>query len=209
MADNMTIGPALSIGGNTVQMTQKGKVQVTNAQGKVKTLSQDQFKKQLIKNANNIETGKDFEFKKDNNKTALIAGGTIAAATIATGIVYRKEIGKYMKNFSWKKLEQDIKGLFSKIKGANKQKETPFKANNKIGLEYENEAHRNYVFSDAVDTINLDAKTREQLRKDAEKAFEKEPEELIPHKYVKRDKQGNPIGIMNKTERKAFDKAQG
>ena len=68
MADNMTIGPALSIGGNTVQMTQKGKVQVTNAQGKVKTLSQDQFKKQLIKNANNIETGKDFEFKKDNNK---------------------------------------------------------------------------------------------------------------------------------------------
>ena len=63
MADNMTIGPALSIGGNTVQMTQKGKVQVTNAQGKVKTLSQDQFKKQLIKNANNIETGKQDKMK--------------------------------------------------------------------------------------------------------------------------------------------------
>ena len=109
MANNMTIGPALSIGGNTVEMTTNGKVQVTNTRGEVKTLSQ---------------------------------------------------------------------------------------------------AHRNYVFSDAVDTINLDVKTREQLKKDAEKAFEKDAEELIPHKYVKRDKQGNPIGIMNKTERKAFDKAQ-
>lgn len=64
MANNMTIGPALSIGGNTVEMTTNGKVQVTNTRGKVKTLSQDQFKKQLIKNADKIEAGQDFEFKK-------------------------------------------------------------------------------------------------------------------------------------------------
>lgn len=207
MANNMTIGPALSIGGNTVEMTTNGKVQVTNTRGKVKTLSQDQFKKQLIKNADKIEAGQDFEFKKDH-KTAKVIGVGLATAAVVTGAIYRKEIGQYIKNFSWKKFGQDIKDLFSKVKEGNKQKETSFKARNRIGLEYENEAHRNYVFSDAVDTINLDVKTREQLKKDAEKAFEKDAEELIPHKYVKRDKQGNPIGIMNKTERKAFDKAQ-
>lgn len=49
MADNMTIGPALAIGGNKVEMTQQGKIQVTNPQGKIKTLSQDEFKKQLVK----------------------------------------------------------------------------------------------------------------------------------------------------------------
>ncbi len=120
MADNMTIGPAISIGGNTVQMTQKGKVQVTNAHGKVKTLSQDQFKKQLVKNANNIETGKDFEFKKDN-KTALIAGSTVAAAAIATGIVYRKDIAKYAKDFSWKGFKEDARNLFQNTKKATKR----------------------------------------------------------------------------------------
>ena len=57
MTNNMTIGPALAIGGNKVEMTQQGKIQVTNSQGKVKTLSQDEFKKQLIKNADNIEAG--------------------------------------------------------------------------------------------------------------------------------------------------------
>lgn len=116
MANNMTIGPALAIGGNTVEITTNGKVQVTNARGKVKTLSQDQFKKQLIKNADKIEAGQDFEFKKDH-KTAKIIGGGLATAVVVTGAVYRKEIGKYMKNFSWKKLGQDIKGLFSKVKG--------------------------------------------------------------------------------------------
>lgn len=64
MADNMTIGPALAIGGNKVEMTQQGKIQVTNPNGKIKTLSQDQFKKQLVKNADKIQNGEDFEFKK-------------------------------------------------------------------------------------------------------------------------------------------------
>lgn len=174
MADNMTIGPALSIGGNTVQMTQKGKVQVTNAQGKVKTLSQDQFKKQLIKNANNIETGKDFEFKKDNNKTALIAGGTIAAAAIATGIVYRKDITKYVKDFSWNKLKKDVKGLFSgakeKISGLFKKKS---KITPKIGVEYENAANLN--FAKEFDAKNMPGSAymqeRTKMVNDARAAF--------------------------------------
>ncbi len=125
MANNMTIGPALTICGNTAEMTTKGKVQITNSQGKVKTLSQDQFKKQLIKNADKIQRGEDFEFKKDN-KIGLIAGGAVATAAIATGIVYRKDISKYLKDFSWKKLGKDIKGLWNKLKG-NLKKLNPFK----------------------------------------------------------------------------------
>ena len=168
MADNMTIGPALSIGGNTVQMTQKGKVQVTNAQGKVKTLSQDQFKKQLIKNANNIETGK------DNNKTALIAGGTIAAAAIATGIVYRKDITKYVKDFSWNKLKKDVKGLFSgakeKISGLFKKKS---KITPKIGVEYENAANLDFAkkFDASFQKGSADRNLRARMIRDARAAF--------------------------------------
>ena len=67
----MTIGPALAIGGNKVEMTQQGKIQVTNPKGKIKTLSQDQFKKQLIKNADKIQNGEDFEFKKDKKGLKL------------------------------------------------------------------------------------------------------------------------------------------
>ena len=34
MANNMTIGPALIVGGNKVELTTTGKVQVTNQEGK-------------------------------------------------------------------------------------------------------------------------------------------------------------------------------
>ena len=111
----MTIGPAIVIGGNKVEMKTNGKVQVTNEEGKVKTMSQDQFKKQLVKNADKLNNGENIEFKNDN-KTGLIVGGAAATAVIATGIIFRKDISKYMKDFSWKKLGQDIKGLFGKAK---------------------------------------------------------------------------------------------
>lgn len=125
MANNMTIGPALIVGGNKVEMTTNGKVQVTNQEGKIKTLSQDQFKKQLVKNADKISNGENVEFKKDN-KAGLIAGGAVATAAVVTGIIFRKDIAKYMKDFSFKKLGQDIKGLFGKLKG-NLKKLNPFK----------------------------------------------------------------------------------
>lgn len=125
MANNMTIGPALIVGGNKVEMTTTGKVQVTNQEGKIKTLSQDQFKKQLIKNADKISNGENVEFKKDN-KIGLIAGGAVATAAVVTAVIYRKDIAKYMKDFSFKKLGQDIKGLWNKLKG-NLKKLNPFK----------------------------------------------------------------------------------
>ena len=125
MANNMTIGPALVVGGNKVEMTTTGKVQVTNQEGKIKTLSQDQFKKQLIKNADKISNGENVEFKKDN-KIGLIAGGAVATAAVVTAVIYRKDIAKYMKDFSFKKLGQDIKGLWNRLKG-NLKKLNPFK----------------------------------------------------------------------------------
>ena len=97
MTNNMTIGPALAIGGNKVEMTQQGKIQVTNSQGKVKTLSQDEFKKQLIKNANNIEAGKDFEFKKDNKNAKVAAGIGTALAAAYVGLSVAVGKGKLTK----------------------------------------------------------------------------------------------------------------
>lgn len=115
MANNMTIGPAVMVGGNEVQMTTKGKVQVTNPKGKVVTLSQDQFQKQTLKNIDKLENGENFEYKKDH-KGLKIAGAAIGTAAVVTGIIYRKEIGKYMKDFSFKKLWDDIKDLFKPAK---------------------------------------------------------------------------------------------
>ena len=110
--DNMTIGASLAVGGNTVQMRKDGKIQVTNSNGKIKTLTQDEFKKNVVKNADKIKNGEDFEFKKDYSKSLKIATAAVGTAIATTGIIYRKEIGKYLKNFSFKKLWQDIKGLF-------------------------------------------------------------------------------------------------
>ena len=96
---NFGIGPVLPIGGNEVQMTTQGKVQVTNSQGKVKTLSQDQFKKQLVKNMDKISQGEDFEFK-DNNKKGIVAASAlaVAAATIAgLGLAVHKNVLKPVK----------------------------------------------------------------------------------------------------------------
>ena len=97
MTNNMTIGPALAIGGNKVEMTQQGKIQVTNSQGKIQTLSQDEFKKHLIKNAENIEAGKDFEIKKDNKNAKIAAGIGTALAAAYVGLSVAVGKGKLTK----------------------------------------------------------------------------------------------------------------
>ena len=118
MAD-MAVGPAFSVAGNDVRMTAKGKVQVTNADGKVKTLSQDEFKKQFAMNIDKIAAGEEVEFK--SSKKGLIAGAAAAAATIGTlaalGIAVQKRVlkpsriakedvllqkaGKHIQNFGY------------------------------------------------------------------------------------------------------------
>ena len=113
MADNMTIGPALAIGGNQVEMTPKGKIKVTNSQGKIKTLSQDEFKKQLIKNADKIEKGEDFEFKKDNK--SLKAAGGVAALLSAAYVGLSIAVGKGTLTKSVAEAGKEL-GFMAKVK---------------------------------------------------------------------------------------------
>ena len=112
---NIVVGPVLEIGGNTVEMTTKGKFQVTNPKGRIKTLSQDEFKKNLIKNAEKINAGEDFEFKKDY-KGLKLAAAAVGTAAIVTAGIYHKEIGKYIKEFSFKEVLKEAKNLFIKLK---------------------------------------------------------------------------------------------
>jgi len=97
MANNMTIGPALEIGGNNVQMTTRGKVQITNPQGQIKTLSKDEFKKQLIKNADKINAGEDFEFRKNNSNLKAAAGLGMLLTAAYTGLSIAVGKGKLSK----------------------------------------------------------------------------------------------------------------
>lgn len=196
MANNMTIGPALAIGGNKVEMTQQGKIQVTNSQGKVKTLSQDEFKKQLIKNADNIEAGKDFEFKKDNKNAKIAAGiGTALAATyIGLSVAVGKKaltkavpkageklgfMGNVKNAFvaigeSGVKLWKSITGKASKLKDkiTGKSKKLQEKRHATYSKEQAaNDAHRYHAAN--ADTINLSQAERQTAIADAKAAFEK------------------------------------
>lgn len=194
MANNMTIGPALSIGGNTVEMTTNGKVQVTNTRGKVKTLSQDQFKKQLIKNADKIEAGQDFEFKKDH-KTAKVIGVGLATAAVVTGAIYRKEIGQYIKNFSWKKFGQDIKDLFSKVTPNKKDKK-----DTKIRTVFDGE----FVTPKNATDLKVAGETLEMKN-----AATKEIAENIISNVEKIKSNANEKGIIHKQRQAMYEKLFG
>ncbi len=194
MADNMTIGPALVIGGNKVEMTPKGKVQVTNPQGKVKTLSQDEFKKQLIQNKDKIESEQDFEFKKDNKNAKAAAGvaGLLVAAYTGLSLAVGKgkltksvaEAGKELGFMSkvknvfvsigesgvdlWKVLTGKAAKLKDKVTGKSKELQ------NKRQAVYSkeqaaNDAHRD--FAKNADTINFTKDDRKTVIDDAKKAF--------------------------------------
>ena len=194
MANNMTIGPALSIGGNTVEMTTNGKVQVTNTRGKVKTLSQDQFKKQLIKNADKIEAGQDFEFKKDH-RTAKVIGVGLATAAVVTGAIYRKEIGQYIKNFSWKKFGQDIKDLFSKVTPNKKDKK-----DTKIRTVFDGE----FVTPKNATDLKVAGETLEMKN-----AATKEIAESIISNVEKIKSNANEKGIIHKQRQAMYEKLFG
>lgn len=194
MVNNMTVGPALAIGGNKVEMTQQGKIQVTNPQGKVKTLSQDEFKKQLVKNADKIEAGQDFEFKKDNKnlKAAGVVGALLTTAYVGLSVAVGKgkltkavaEQGKelgfmgQLKNVfvaigeSGVKLWNTISGKAAKLKDkfAGKSKELQEKRYATYSKEQAaNEAHRYHAQN--ADTINLSKAERQSAVEDAKVAF--------------------------------------
>lgn len=194
MTDNMIIGPALLIGGNKVEMTQKGKIQVTNPQGKVNTLSKDEFKKQLIKNEDKIKSGEDFEFKKDNKSAKAAAGvaGLLAAAYIGLSVAVGKKaltravpkageklgfMGNVKNVFvaigeSGVKLWKSISGTASKLKDKVTGKAKALKEKRYATYSKEqasNDAHR--YFAANADTINLSQAERQTAMADAKAAF--------------------------------------
>lgn len=184
MTNNMAIGPAMIIGGNEVQLNSKGKVQITNPKGKTVTLSKDQFLKQTVKNADKIGNGEDFEYKKDR-KGLKIAGAVVGTAAVVTGIIYRKEIARYMKNFSFKKAWNDFKNLFrTKSKGV---KEAPagyspeYRQSRASALE---ETFKGYNGDEVVKGLRKDGKKPEELGLTRRKTFI--PNEASPQLKRKR-----------------------
>lgn len=124
MTDKMIV-PMGVIGGNQIEMVNPrlaGKVRITNPEGKVKTLSVDEFQKQVIANQDKIKDGEDVEFKSDNGKKALkIGAAVLGTAAVVAGVIYRKDIAKYIKNFTWKGFKEDIKNMGKKIKNFGKK----------------------------------------------------------------------------------------
>lgn len=171
MSSNMAI-PAVNIGGNIVQPTPEGKIKVTTAKGKVKVLSQDQFVKQIKKNEQNIKDGKDFEIKKDN--TGLkIAGLIAAAAAVAGGIVYRKDLAKLFKSAGEKVTEATSK-LAEKVKGKGTNAK---RYNDTLTAAEKNQLNlaKNHVDEFSNEAIEAAQKTRSAelaaMRADAESVF--------------------------------------
>lgn len=110
MTQVQVVGQPLIIGENTAQMTTAGKVRITNASGKTKDISVKSFQKQLVKNADKINNGDNFEFQTTSTGKKVAAGvgiiGAIAGLTAA--IIYRKNIGQFIKNTNLKELGKDL-----------------------------------------------------------------------------------------------------
>lgn len=121
MENNLGITPSIVIGGNVVTMAPNNKCVVINKKGKVKTFTQDQFTKQLLKNQDKANNGQDFEFKK-SHKTAWAVTGLLAAGGAAAGIIFRKNISKFFKEFPFKEVGKDLK---TKITNAFKLENAP------------------------------------------------------------------------------------
>ena len=111
------VGEPRQIGGNTAQLTSKGKVRITDAKGNVKDISAKNFQKQLVKNADKIANGDNFEFQSNSRAKAIAAGVGIvgAAAGLTAAVIYRKNISQYatdlykaVKEADWKKVTKDL-----------------------------------------------------------------------------------------------------
>ena len=143
--------PSDNIGGNIVSPTADGKVKVQTAKGKTRVLTQDQFEKSILKNAENIKAGKDFEIKKSNT-TAKILGLVVAAATITAGIIFRKDIGKFIKGLK--------KPSFAELRKQVTARNEVLKANGLSKKDYK--AMKAYAAPDAKITDKVPAWARDK-----------------------------------------------
>lgn len=171
MSSNMAI-PVENIGGNIVQPTPEGKIKVKTAKGKVKVLTQDQFLKQIKKNEENINAGKDFEIKKDNT-TAKVLGFAAAAAAIVAGVVYRKDLAKLFKS-AGEKISDAASNVAEKLTG-KKQKTKRYTYGLTAAEKQQVQAAKAHVdeFSnEAIDAAKAARKTElAEMKKDAQAVF--------------------------------------
>lgn len=189
MSSNMAI-PAVNIGGNIVQPTPDGKFKVQTAKGKIKVLSQDQFEKQIKKNAANIQAGKDFEIKKGMSTTAKIIGFLAGAGAIVAVVVYRKDFAKWFQKATQKITEA--------AKGNSKQNNTIFSDTAGFttkGKEAKNEA----IVAMSKDNFGyeLEKTQRTKMKADAKHAFENYDGEAVL-KGLKEGKKPEELGLMVK-----------
>lgn len=181
MTDKMIV-PMGVIGGNQIEMVNPrlaGKVRITNPEGKVKTLSVDEFQKQVIANQDKIKDGEDVEFKSDNGKKALkIGAAVLGTAAVVAGVIYRKDIAKYIKNFTWKGFKEDIKGLGRKIKNLGKKVKNKIFGNSDLKEKryakcsvgkVKNDLHRHYAQTYESNILSKEA--RAKMIEDAKAAF--------------------------------------
>lgn len=170
MADSMAIGPAVSVGGNKVQMEVTPKFTVTDKKGKTETFNKDEFQRQLELNADKLESGEDFELKKDRKglKIVAIAAGT---AAVVTGIIYYKKIGQFFNK------------LFKKVK-PNKEKDVlqSKRYANYSARQAQIDAHKDFLKN--AETINLSKQERQRVLNDARDAFENYTQEQENQKLL-------------------------
>lgn len=114
------------VGGNLIQLDSKNRFRVTDKKGKTKVLTQDEFKSQLENNQEKLMSGEDFKFKKpmSNTKKSILTVAGLGA--IITGVIYRKNIAKYFKEFnlkdseSGKKIADAVNNALEQAKGSLK-----------------------------------------------------------------------------------------
>lgn len=104
--------------------------------------------------------------KKGVSKKQVLAGAATVAA-ITAGVVYRKPIMKFFKEFSFKKSIEDAKNAFNKVTG-KVQKEKRYATFSKEKAQIA--AHKDYLRH--ADTINFTEQQRKIVLSDAIKAFE-------------------------------------
>lgn len=100
------------------------------------------------------------------SKKQVLAGAATVAA-ITAGVVYRKPIMKFFKEFSMKKAVENTKNVFNKVTG-KAQKEKRYATFSKE--EAQIAAHKDYLKH--ADTIHFSEQQRKIILSDAIKAFE-------------------------------------
>ena len=113
------------IGGNLVQIDNKNRYHVTDKKGHKKVLTQDEFRKNIEKNADKLQKGEDIKFKKPMSFWQKAGLAILGLGTVA-GVIYRKDIASFFKNSRTKEVLTNLVNSDSaaKVKSAAQNAKT-------------------------------------------------------------------------------------